>query len=115
METKHTPGPWNVCEPSTWPSDTAMEGWRLAAGWQVGIRPGFCIAFVDGENPEQCEANAHLIAAGPEMLAVLKSIYIDLVDYSKRLSGAYDTGAIALGSCADQVAAVIRKAEGEVA
>ena len=58
-------------------------------------------------------ASLKLVAAAPDMLAVLESVYVDLVTYSKRLSGSYDTGAIALGSCADQVAAVIKRAKGQ--
>lgn len=94
----HTRGPWTVRE-------TAF------GDWSVDNADGVNVTLIANADP-RCEGDARLIAAAPEMLAVLESVYVDLVDYSKRLEGAYSTGAIALSSCADQVAQVIAKAKG---
>lgn len=68
MTTKHTPGPWEVkesCEP-------------LSTGWNDPK----CLVLVNGElladlsfmDDGSHSANAHLIAAAPELLEALKDI-----------------------------------------
>lgn len=105
---EHTSAPWAICAfPSSYSVTTPTHG---------GKHSGCVIASVKNRRPGVSgdpHADAHLIAAAPEMLAVLESVYVDLVDFSKRLEGAYSTGAIALASCADQVAAVIANAKGQ--
>lgn len=103
---EHTPPPWHFERLSE--TGGALHGWILPEGVTADDEEP-CVAYVEGVGA----VDLVLILAGPSMLAVLESVYVDLVDYSKRLSGSYDTGAIALGSCADQVHAVIRKARGE--
>jgi hypothetical protein len=106
-EIEHSDAPWRF-DPA--PSDAnmpdALRGHILPHGAQEDDP---CVAYVEGVGSVDL---APLLSA-PDMLAVLESVYVDLVTYSKRLSGSYDTGAIALGSCADQVHAVIRKAKGK--
>lgn len=115
---QHTPGPWySEIETHQAPLlDRYAAAVHVGSPWDGTLRTLARIPEgdppYDDEAQARAEADAHLIAAAPEMLAVLESIYVDLVDYSKRLSGAYSTGAIALSSCADQVSAVIRKAKG---
>jgi hypothetical protein len=59
--TQHTPGPWRV--------DTM----RHSAKSEVFVIPGVCV--VTGATTEaDSEANARLIAAAPELLAVLREI-----------------------------------------
>lgn len=99
----------------------AANDWYEAAIWtgipltrshQVVARVCSVEPTYDEDAQDLAKARAHIIAAAPEMLAVLESLYVDLVDYSKRLEGAYSTGSIALASCADQVRAVLQKAKG---
>ena len=105
--TEHSDAPWRFdAAPSDAGSD-ALRGHILPHG---ATDDDPCVAYVEGVG----SVDLALLLAAPEMLAVLETVYIDLVDYSKRLSGAYDTGAIALGSCADLVAAVIYKAKGSL-
>jgi len=69
---KHTPGPWAI---------VTGQGWRNAA-----IRP-----IVMGQQSQHtlarilpnddCEANARLIAAAPELLEALKGLLADISDY----------------------------------
>ena len=58
METKHTPGPWHV------PKDIpGPDKWMVAD----------CCGIIRRSTDEE-KANAHLIAAAPDMLAALKQI-----------------------------------------
>ncbi len=84
----HTPGPWTV-----------NTGWSQGTGdcYTINEAPGF--AFDDkGEIP----ANARLIAAAPELLAVLKYIA------EKRIELQFDTGSPLMR----RVYTAIAKAEG---
>lgn len=62
-EQKHTPGPWR-------------QGARGPNGCPVvGTEHGLMVAMLahsHHDHPEEAEANAHLIAAAPDLLAVLK-------------------------------------------
>ena len=72
MKAKHTPGPWR--------SDGRIVGW-----WG-GEQPAVRVAFSEGNmsspvamcdprvGPEECLANAHLIAAAPDLLEALKTL-----------------------------------------
>lgn len=108
MQMKHTEGPWDC-----WDMDET--GWHVFASKfnEGGIRKQHCdrsIAQVRSgrsnadkvANYHEGVANAHLIAAAPEMLAVLKEIFTSLGD------GGY------LPSCgkpiSDRARAVIAKA-----
>jgi hypothetical protein len=61
----HTPGPWDIHDPS---GGGSSNNWICA--------DGLYIAEVDGER-EEADANARLIAAAPDLLAALK----DAVEY----------------------------------
>lgn len=65
MATKHTPGPWNLTRfPSN--NDNSPAFFRIDAKTTLFLDLYECAdGFVEGEN----EANAHLIAAAPELLA----------------------------------------------
>ena len=61
----HTPGPWTVCK--------IAEGFRQIIGVTTdGGKNGFLIAIEPAS--EQDMADAHLIAAAPDLLAALKGI-----------------------------------------
>jgi hypothetical protein len=73
---KHTPGPWSVSPP--WMGFSVINGsddkmvFAIAAGSPEEKRPD-----------DECEANARLIAAAPEMLEALKVLldeYLSLVN-----------------------------------
>jgi|SRR5581483_4771890 len=102
---EHTPGPWHFLQAPERPGG-ALDGWILPEG---AMEDDPCVAYLEGVG----DVDLALLLAAPDMLEVLETVSADLVDYSKRLSGVYDTGAIALGSCADQIHAVLKKARGE--
>lgn len=99
---KHTPGPW----------------WLQAdgVGWYVECTPerGHSVAYVraeveedDPDTPDaEKEANARLIAAAPDLLAVLQEL-----EKSSRYWSEYD---VPLG-IVDRISAAIAKATGEKA
>lgn len=70
-KTKHTPGPWTpMVRP---PASRADHGWRALAqvwgGWIVAV-PRRLV----GRLARDAEANARLISAAPDMLAVLRMV-----------------------------------------
>ena len=102
---EHSEAPWRF-DPA--PSDVGSDALRGHILPHGAGEDDPAVAWIENVGA----TDLSVILAGPDMLAVLESVYVDLVDYSKRLEGAYSTGSIALGSCADQVHAVIRKARG---
>jgi len=90
-ETKHTPGPWKLFKKAG-SCDLRVDGYGV-----------ICDFMVDGPNEEmdvEAIANAHLIAAAPELLEALHAFMID-PNVSKCLSVNLDF-----------VRAAIAKAEG---
>lgn len=68
--TKHTPGPWTARAPKP---GTVAQGY-ISDVSQLGIG-GLTVAdCVMGWTTEECEANARLIAAAPELLEALRSV-----------------------------------------
>ena len=91
---KHTPGPWEVA-----------DGRRIGVNLPNAIGNEYdshCIAITQESAHINAEANAHLIAAAPELLAMLK----DLVDLEGPQPGNSAWG--------DRALALIAKAEGEM-
>lgn len=78
---KHTPGPWRVIIDDTggpfsgWPSVEAPDEIDAA----VVLRAGFAQEFNQPFSQREALANAHLIAAAPDLLKALKG----MVDYVK--------------------------------
>lgn len=71
MENKHTPGPWLVTKHKTKVFYKPIEKWM----------PGHVIAFV-GEVPmnrAERTANAHLIAAAPDLFKVIEELSTNLL------------------------------------
>lgn len=66
MTSKHTPGPWKVFNGTdVYPDDDDTEGMRYIAD---------CAPVYDDLSFEQRRANARLIAAAPDLLAVARII-----------------------------------------
>lgn len=92
----HTPGPWNAEE---WINkDLDYSGWSFSAG---GCKLPLCT--METNDPDECDANAHLIASAPELLDALTR----LVDIENG-----DVGAIGWESVMDAARAAILKATG---
>lgn len=80
MNTKHTPGPWEVAEAGSW-----KGGKRTSTEYFVR-RPGDDVAIasdiIDPANDDApSEANARLIAAAPDLLEALielRNFYIEM-------------------------------------
>jgi len=108
METKHTPGPWVVCVGNAGSifgdlNNDAHNGDNPYIGEVAGIG-------VDKNLPE-CTANAHLIAAAPDMLSALQAA-LALSDKTLKETGAtYRTDECQ--AVYDQVKAAIEKATGK--
>lgn len=102
---EHSPGPWQVIgnPPTEILSMADTEEGSVIADTQL----------MHGEPTPRQLADARLIAAAPEMLALLSDLQDDLVRYSKMASEAWPSAAIAWGSYADQIGTVIAKATGE--
>lgn len=64
---------------------------------------------------KEAEANAKapLMAAAPEMYALLKRMHADLARYAKTTEEVWSSGSIAFGSMADDCARLLAKARGE--
>ena len=66
----HTPGPWKV----SYYAATRKPAHRWTVGGYEWVEPyGATVCEMSG-NPERAEANAHLIAADPDLLAALRAI-----------------------------------------
>jgi hypothetical protein len=97
MNSKHTPGPWRYCKENGSPT----TGQHMIAGG----KPGY-LAEVRDCGSGCVEANARLIAAAPDLLAVLQELQ-ECAEYWSE----YD---VPLG-IVDRINAAIAKATGESA
>jgi hypothetical protein len=75
---KHTPGPWKASGEYVWHTDESSGmGYRFE---EIAFNGG-CLAWVAAdEGDKECEANAHLIASAPELLAALEGLILELSD-----------------------------------
>lgn len=112
METKHTPGPWQVAEA------TEHHGWYVTSDFGNTICDLYCMSRPDLPSTangglshpvpfmhEMAGPNARLIAAAPELLAALVSI----TDQLERVG---DTRPSKDGQFIDEARAAIAKASG---
>ena len=61
----HTPGPWTA---KRWhDARSGTYGWSLEAGGH-----SLPLSEMETDNPDECDANARLIATAPELLASLR-------------------------------------------
>lgn len=103
MSAKHTRGPWHVTESGgDW---SGMSGVSLGIDDAFGADGGrdYCLATVVHGDPDELQANARLIAAAPELLAVLQEMLPRFQDL-RELAG-FDESALA-----EQARAAIAKA-----
>lgn len=91
MKTEHTPGPWKLI-----PADGITFKWPAI---QRGEEGGF---VVKGRSDLQAKADAHLIAAAPDMLECLKLIMGNSTNFRLK----------APDYMIDKIDAAIAKAEG---
>lgn len=85
----HTPGPWTIHD------QVDSEGFTIIKG--QGLR----LAKVTNSEPDWAEANAHLIAAAPELLEALEAAAVSL-------------SSVGLWEESQHARAAIAKAEGRV-
>lgn len=112
MTTKHTPGPWARDTGSGVGCDVrAQNGRKVAATW--GINNG------DPNRPAyraECDANARLIAAAPELLDLLSALECDintLVYCYERKPDNFGRAVAVAKADAERARAAIAKAKGE--
>lgn len=71
--TKHTPGPWHVTD---WPGDwSGMDGVSIGIDDDFGADGGrnhYLVTVINGD-PDELKANAHLVAASPELLQAARA------------------------------------------
>lgn len=91
MNAKHTPGPWRIGTPPPNGQQT------------IGTDQGLMVAVATTGAGVQTKANAHLIAAAPDLLEALQA----LMDDNSALDGMY------WADCCDKARAAIAKATGE--
>jgi hypothetical protein len=60
--------------PAPWMAVTMTDGSRNICGGDRGRRFVCMFSHEDGSDREECEANGRLIAAAPELLAMLKRV-----------------------------------------
>lgn len=72
MEQKHTPGPWSIHH-----DVSSLDGHVLIDSSKHGALAQVVWKMEDDERTPECEANARLIAAAPELLEVAQSILVD--------------------------------------
>ena len=97
MKTKHTPGPWHV-------------GSTIALRHRVIDGNANEVATMKGEFELEKQANARLIAAAPEMLEALCSIYY-MANLQLVLESKYSKPTVAI--IMSQLESAIAKARGE--
>lgn len=96
MSGEHTPGPWRT------------EGMLILSGDGDSER----LVSVLGGADAPASADAHLIAAAPEMLALLQHLHEDLARYLKMAEETWTSASVTFGAYADDCARLIAKAEG---
>lgn len=75
MMAKHTEGPWTVEQPMDFEFTVVEDNGKDPADWR--FIASCCFSDPDDPNPisrAQVEANAHLIAAAPELLEALENL-----------------------------------------
>ena len=109
----HTPGPWKV----SYYAATREPAHRWTVGGYEWVEPyGATVCEMSG-NPERAEANAHLIAAAPDLLAALRVLAARTetrIDYCFcETAKAIDGDLPCLFCLKQQARAAIEKAEGK--
>ena len=79
-ESKHTPGPWTICQERRQIVDPRLGEWweiPIAVGEGATIGNALAVVYMGGpgatrNDVESLKANARLFAAAPDLLAALK-------------------------------------------
>ena len=105
MENKFTPGPWKV-------------GYRVAYGWDIGPSPLKWAASVNdgdilGAGDGEGLANAHLIAAAPDMYEALKEALATIEYVKEYVEGMGLSAEDDCNNAIEIINAAIAKADGE--
>lgn len=108
-EAKHTPGPWALDH-----GDDVERGHVGISSKSHSLLAQVVWKFEDDDRSPRCEANAHLIAAAPDLLAALKNL---LARFESEIQSEYSgTSQLAERLAeADPARAAIAKAEGGAA
>jgi len=70
---KHTPGPWEI-------EEHYHFGYRWISGPEHSQLAQVVWCMEDEDRSPECEANAHLIAAAPELLEALEKVFTVMND-----------------------------------
>lgn len=109
MAELHTPGKWQVFEREGRPPFPFEV--RVYVGPEDRPTAYRTVAMLHSLAHDRWDA--HLIAAAPEMYALLESLHADLARYSKMTEEVWSSGSIAFGSMADDCSRLLAKARGE--
>lgn len=106
MDAKFTPGPWQLQEGN----HPAADG----RDWEVvSEHVGICGWWAWDDRREERKANAHLIAAAPDMYAEIAQCEVDLEEAAKVLAGSgFPQLASIYRLAAKRARAALAKAEG---
>lgn len=76
---KHTPGPWSIFsdEPRNYYAGIEADGFSIVV---IGYPDEFDDSGVRGRTTDETKANAHLIAAAPELLQALENLLCEYED-----------------------------------
>jgi len=103
-KTKFTPGPWKaIRDPLHYGSlSTVYAG---STEEKAGIGAQMLVQVGGWSNPTEQEANAHLIAAAPDMYMVLEEVFDEVENYMERTGRSVTWG--------EKAKAALAKARGE--
>lgn len=106
MTSEYTPGPWHRDADSGLNCDVrAANGRKVALTW--GLSTTKAAQYNRPAYRQECDANAHLIAAAPELLAALEGL-LAIVDDSEGVAGYHRNGEVATWSeFADEINAAV--------
>lgn len=109
-EKKHTPGPWSVSQKNTDPDAAFADEHYQISGAPFGHAAPWIAETYGGLLRGQAEANARLIAAAPELLALLEEVVQATASCECGLSSCSICGADSLNG---RIRAALAKATGE--
>lgn len=112
---KHTPGPWKITHKHPDP-DTAKGYMEImqsnGSGFEIGISCSICEQYL-ADDPIQ-KANAHLIAAAPDILEALKQLVKINEDHDDSIAKILGAPPGWKDEYLDKARSAIAKAEGRV-
>lgn len=73
-EAKHTPGPWNIISDRHGTFIRGTDGSLINHMYHFNVTDSLMQGYTQAQRDERTQADAHLIAASPEMYALLAEI-----------------------------------------